>query len=100
MADEDEDHAVIVTIPMDGTFADLFRAIEVLEEKYGTDCVHLDEELWDNFDTVVVNMVFAFRENEANKADATKVLDFFSELGYTKSFVTAYLPIKFKKTRK
>jgi len=89
-----------VSISKDATFADLFSAIDVIEEKEGLDELHFEEELWDNFDGGTVEEVLAFRDVHASKAATTKVLDFFKERGYSQSDVSVFLPIKFKRERK
>lgn len=94
---EDEEQELEVSISKDATFADLFNAIDAIEED---EEFHFDEELWDNFDSEVVEEILAFQDTQASKAATTKVVDFFKERGYSQSDVSAFLPIKFKRERK
>lgn len=97
---EDEERELNATISKDATFADLFNAIDAIEEEEGLDELHFEEELWDNFDSEIVEEVLAFRDVQASKAATTKVLDFFKERGYPQKDVSIFLPIKFKRERK
>jgi hypothetical protein len=97
---EDEERELNAKISKDATFADLFSAIDAIEEEEGLGELHFEEELWDNFDSAIVEKVLAFRDVQASKAATTKVLDFFRERGYTQSDVSVFLPIKFKRERK
>lgn len=97
---EDEERELKATISKDATFADLFNAIDAIEEEEGLGELHFKEELLDNFDTEIVEEVVAFRGAQANKAATTKVMDFFRERGYSQSDVSVFLPIKFKRKRK
>lgn len=87
-----------VIISKDATFADLFHAIKAIKE--GSEVLHFEEELWDNFDAEIVEEVLAFRDARASKAAITKVLDFFKEHGYTQSDISTFLPIKFKREQR
>ena len=89
-----------VTISKDATFADLFAAIDAVEEKEGLDELHFESELVDNFDSETADEVLAFYDVQEDKATTTKVLDFFKEHGYTQSDVAALLPVRFKPERK
>lgn len=93
---EDDERELNATISKDATFADLFNAIDVIEEEEGLDELHFEEELWDNFNSKIVEEVLAFRDVQASKAATTKVLDFFKERGYPQKDVSVFLPIKFK----
>lgn len=97
---EDEERELNAPISKDATFADLFNAIDAIEEKEGLGELHFEEELWGNFDSEIVEEVLAFRDVQASKAGTTKVLDFFKERGYSQSDVSVFLPIKFKRERK
>lgn len=95
---EGEEQELNVTISKDATFADLFRAVDAIEEEKISDV--FEEELWDNFDFRIVEEILAFRDAQASKAATTKILNFFKERGYSRSDVSAFLPIKFKRERK
>lgn len=97
---EDEERELNASISKDATFADLFNAIDAIEEEEGLDELHFEEELWDNFDAEIVEEVLAFRDVQASKAATTKVMDFFKERGCSQSDVSVFLPIKFKRERK
>ena len=97
---EDEERELNASISKDATFADLFNAIDTIEEEEGLGELHFEEELWDNFDATIVEEVLAFRDVQASKAVTIKVLDFFKERGYSQSDVSVFLPIKFKRERK
>lgn len=97
---EDEERELNASISKDATFADLFNAIDTIEEEEGLGELHFEEELWDNFDSAIVEEVLAFRDVQAGKAATTKVMDFFKERGYSQSDVSVFLPIKFKRERK
>lgn len=97
---EDGERELNVTISKDATFADLFNAIDAIEEEEGLGELHFEKELWDNFDPKIAEEVLAFRDVQASKAATTKVLDFFKERGYPQKDVSVFLPIKFKRERK
>ena len=97
---EDEEQELNIAISKNATFADLFSAIDAIEDKEGLGELHFEDELLDNFDSKVVEEVLAFQDTQASKATTTKVLDFFKEHGYTQSVVSALLPVKFKQERK
>ena len=97
---EDEERELNASISKDATFADLFNAIDVIEEKEGLGELHFEEELWDNFDAEIVEEVLAFRDMQASKAATTKVVDFFKERGYSQSDISVFLPVKFKREQK
>lgn len=96
---EDEERELNATISKDATFADLFNAIDAIEEEEGLGEFPFEEELWDNFDFRIVEEVLAFRDVRASKAATTKVLDFFEEHGYSQKDVSVFLPVKFKRER-
>lgn len=93
---KDKEQDLKVTISKDATFVDLFNAIDAIEGEKGLDELHFEEELWDNFDSKIVEEVLAFRDEQASRAATTKVLDFFKEHGYPQKDVSVFLPIKFK----
>jgi len=95
---EGEERELNVTISKDATFTDLFNAIDAIKKEEVSDA--FEEELWDNFDSRIVEEVLAFRDVQANKATTTKIVDFFKERGYSQSDIPALLPIKFKRERK
>ncbi len=97
---KDEERELKATISKDATFADLFNAIDAIEEKHDLGDLHFEEELWDNFDSEIAEEVLAFRDTQASKAATTKLMNFFKERGYTQSDVSAFLPIRFKQERK
>ena len=97
---EDEERELNASISKDATFADLFNAIDAIEEEEGLGELHFEEELWDNFNSEIVEEVLAFRDVQVSKAATTKVLDFFKERGYPQKDVSVFLPIKFKRERK
>lgn len=97
---EDEERELKVSISKDATFADLFNAIDDIEGKEGLGALHFEEELWDNFNVALAEEVLAFRAAQASKAATTKVLDFFTQLGYPQKDISIFLPIKFKRKRK
>jgi hypothetical protein len=97
---EDEERELNATISKDATFADLFNAIDAIEEEEGLGEFNFEEELWDNFDSEIVEEVLAFRDVQASKAAMTKVLDFFKERGYSQRDVSVLLSIKFKREHK
>lgn len=84
---EDEEQELTATISKDATFADLFNAIDPIEE--------FEEELVD-LDSELAREVFAFRDEQESKASTTKVLDFFEERGYSQDEISIFLPIKFE----
>lgn len=97
---EDEERELNASISKDATFADLFNAIDAIEEEEGLGKFYFEEDLYDNFNPKIMKEVLAFRDAQASKAATTKVLDFFKERGYSQSDVSGYLPIKFKRERK
>lgn len=97
---EGEERELNVSIAKGATFADLFDAIDIIEKEQGLGELHLEEELWNNFDSEIAERVLAFRDAQASKAATTKVLDFFKKCGYSQSEVSAFLPIKFRRERK
>lgn len=97
---EDEERELNASISRDATFADLFNAIDALEEEEGLGELHFEEELWDKFDAEIVEEVLAFRDVQASRAATTKVLDFFKERGYSQRDVSVFLPLKFKRERR
>lgn len=88
---------IIVRLSKSATFADLFEAIDNLEQE-GEE-VHFEEELWDNFDEEVVEEILELRNN-LSKAAKIKIISFFRKHEYSGKDITTYLPIKFKKERK
>jgi len=86
-----------VSISRNATFADLFRAINAIEEEGELGELGFEEELHDNFDSETAEEVLAFDGERAGEATTTKVLDFFRKRGYSQKDVSAYLPIKFKR---
>ncbi len=89
-----------VAISKDATFADLFSAIDVMEEGEELD-ESLAQELYDNFAEDIADEVLSLRDpDQASKATVIKVIDFFRERGYSQSDVSAYLPIKFSRAKK
>lgn len=97
---QDKERELNATISKDATFSDLFNAIDAVKEDEGLGELHFEEELWDNFNSEIVEEVLAFRNVQASKAVITKVLDFFRERGYSQKDVSVFLPIKFKRERK
>ena len=96
----EEEADVSVPISRNATFADLFAAIEAIEGEKGLDTLHFEEELWDNFDPVLVEEIFSFMTAQKDQAASTKVVDFFKERGYTQRDISAFLPIKFVREQK
>lgn len=92
---EDEERELTVTISKDATFADLFKAIDAVEEKEGMGALYFEEELVD-IDSDLAREVFAFRDEQEDKAATTKVLDFFEERGYSQDEISIFLPIRFE----
>ena len=100
---EGEEQELNVVISKNATFADLFSAIDEIESETGVadeGKLFFDEELLDNFSEELFNEVLSFRDEQADKAKTTKVLDFFKQRGYKQKEVSAFLPIKFKRERK
>lgn len=95
-AGEDNEKELSISIPETASFADLFDAIDAIEEKTGLDELHFEEELWDNFDDSVAETVLSFRDKEKSNAADTNVIDFFKERGYSKDDISTYLPIEFR----
>jgi len=113
----------IVTLNQDATLADLFEAIDEIEEKIQTensededydDPIHFAAEVVGNFDKDVAEEILVdlrgaheFLDStkpeeelseKKKKAIGRKVLDYFEEKGYSRDDVETYLPmIKFKK---
>ena len=94
-----EEKELLITLSKRASFADLFKAIEAVEEKEGLGKVHFDEELWDNFAEEIVNEVLSFQEDaQKGRAATTKIIDFFQERGYDQKDISAYLPVKFRES--
>lgn len=92
-----EEKELLITLSKRASFADLFEAIEALEEKEGLGEVHFDEELWDNFDKEIAEEVLSFQDDaQKDRAATTKIIDFFQEHGYDQEDISVYLPVKFK----
>ena len=89
-----------VSISKDATFADLFDAIDAIEEDSELGELNFEAELHDNFNSETAEEVLAFHDERASEAATTKILDFFRKHGYSQKDVSAYLPIKFKQERK
>ncbi len=85
---------VVIKLPVNATFADLFKEIEDLDDET-KEQLYLEEELMDNFGEEIA-LAFAEFEFETDIAAKTVVLDFFAQAGYSKEDVGIYLPIKFK----
>ncbi|MDD5341425.1 MAG: hypothetical protein PHC97_03250 [Patescibacteria group bacterium] len=83
-----------VEISPDATVADLFKAINKLEDKIGEGNSGFGAELSENFDRVVGEEL---RGEESRKI---KVIDFFKRYGYDKDDIEVFLPIRFKKAKK
>ena len=94
---EDEEQELKADIYRDATFADLFEAIDAIEEDVGLGELHFEEELWDNFNSEVAEKILAFRDVQEKEAANTKVLDFFKKYGYSQNDITVFLPIEFKR---
>ena len=94
--EDSNEEELVVTLPINSTFADLFKAIDELEDKEYFEEFHFDEELWDNFDEKIVEEILSFKDIQKEKAATTKLTDFFEEHGYSMEDVSIYLPIKFE----
>ena len=94
--DEEPENEPVV-IPKNATLADLFQAIDDIEEKTELGATHFEEELHDNFDTEIVQRLLALRDT----AEAAKlgVVDFFKEYDYDASDIQTFLPIKFPRPK-
>lgn len=88
---EDEKNVEILS---SATLADLFNALDELEDEIGFDNLHFWDEIWDNFDSKIGDELLNSMESDV------KVMDFFKKHGYSKNDIEVFLPIKFKKTRK
>ncbi len=97
---EDEEQELNVILSKDATFSDLLNAIDFIEKEKGLGELHFEEELWDNFDSEIVEEILSFRDIQASKAATTKFMDFFKERGYSQSDVSKFLPIRFKREQK
>lgn len=84
-----------VTISRDATFADLFNAIDAIEEHEGLDKFRFYEELLDNFGPDIAAEVLNFRGQ--TDETTTTIVDFFKKRGYSQKDITVFLPIKFKR---
>jgi hypothetical protein len=99
-SEEGEEQELNVTISRDATFADLFKAVDAIEEEKGFDKLHFEEDLAENFGPKILKEILDFQNAQADKVATTKVLDFFKKRGYSQSYISAFLPIKFKRERK
>lgn len=86
-----EEGELEITLSRNATFADLFNALDEIEEKEGLGAVHFEEELWDNFDDAVASEVLLRSKELSN----LKVLEYFRDKGYSIKDIEAYLPISF-----
>lgn len=91
----DEENEMQVKLPKSATFADLFRAIDALEDKAELGDVHFEDELWNNFEEHVAKEVLSFRTDRASDAETVKVLEFFQSCGFSQEHVETFLPIDF-----
>jgi hypothetical protein len=90
-----EEEGIKVSISRDATFAELFAAIDRIEQKEDLGALHFESELHDNFDDAVADEVLALRD--VPEAASVRVLDFFKERGYSQSDVKSGLPISFQR---
>ncbi|MDP2910058.1 MAG: hypothetical protein Q8N69_03255 [bacterium] len=97
---EDEERDLVVFISLDATFADLFKAIDAMEEEVGEGKFLFEEELRKNFGSEIAEEVLAFRDARASEGATTRVLDFFRGQGFSRKQVSIFLPIKFGRKRK
>jgi len=92
-----EEKELLITLSKRASFADLFKAIEAVEEKEGLGKVHFDEELWDNFAEEIAKEVLSFQDDaQKDRAATTKIIDFFEKRGYSQDEICAFLPIEIK----
>lgn len=87
---------IIIKMPPAATMADLFAAIEKVEDD---DNFHFDEELLDNFNQDLIDE-FNGIKNNPNQAAAVTVADFFKKYDYKPDDLSAFLPIKFSASKK
>lgn len=92
--DEDE-KTITIKISPNATFADLFAAIEKLDDIDDAQIFYL--ELDDNFDQRIVEAVHAFQDQP--QAASIKVVEFFKQQGYSKKEIETFLPIKFTSSK-
>jgi len=95
---EDEEPAdEPIIISKNTTLADLFKAIDDIEEKIELGATHFEEELHDNFDTEIVQRLLALRDTP--EALTLGVVEFFKEYDYDASDIQTLLPIKFSRAK-
>jgi len=89
--EEPKDEPVVIS--KTATLADMFKAIDDIEEATELGATHFEEELHDNFDTEIVQRLLALRDTP--EAVTLGVVDFFKAYDYDASDIQIFLPIKF-----